>query len=55
MLSLQPAAINGPELDTPQADRFAADDDPALGQEIFDIPMSQVFYRFDHPTLVVHL
>jgi hypothetical protein len=40
MLSFQSACINGSELDTPEPDRFTADSDASLGQQIFDIPMA---------------
>jgi hypothetical protein len=40
VLSLQSACVNGTELDTPKADRFAADGDTALSQEIFDITVT---------------
>ena len=36
------ARIGGAKLDAPESDRFITDDDPALSQEIFDIPMTQV-------------
>ena len=40
VLSLQPACINGTELETPQADRFAADSNASFGEKIFDITMA---------------
>ena len=42
MLSLQAAGINGPELDTPEADRLPADRDSAFCQKVFDISVAQV-------------
>ena len=36
MLSFQSAGIDGSEFDAPEADCFSADDDAALGKEIFD-------------------
>lgn len=42
VLALQPSRVDGSELDAPEADRFPSDDDPALSQENFDIPVAQV-------------
>ena len=42
VLALQPSRVDGAELDAPEADRFPSDDDPALSQKIFDIPVAQV-------------
>jgi hypothetical protein len=42
VLALKASGINGPELDTPKADRFPGDGDAAFGQEIFNISMTYV-------------
>jgi len=42
MLSFQAAGINGTELDTPEADCFAGESNAAFGQEILDIPVTQI-------------
>jgi hypothetical protein len=42
VLTLQPACINGSELDTPKADRLSADRDASFCQEIFNIAMALV-------------
>ena len=40
--TLQPPGISGPELDTPQPDSFVADCYPTLGQQIFNIAVTEV-------------
>ena len=42
VLSLQSAGINGSELDAPEPDRFASDSDATLGQQIFDIAVTEI-------------
>ena len=42
MLSLQSAGINGSELVTPEADRFATDGYAALGEKIFNISVAEI-------------
>ena len=42
MSSLEPAGVQGTEFDAPQADRLPGNDDPALGQQIFNIPVAQI-------------
>ena len=42
MISLQPHGVLRSELDTPQPDRFVADSDTSLGQQIFDVSVAQV-------------
>ena len=42
VLTLQPARINGTELDAPQAYRFAGNGDAPLCQKIFNIPMAKI-------------
>ncbi len=42
MFSLQPLGELRSELDTPQPDRFVADSNTSLGQQIFDISVAQV-------------
>jgi hypothetical protein len=42
VFSLQSAGIDSPEFDTPEAARFAADYDTALGKQVFNILMAQV-------------
>ena len=42
ILSLQSPRINGTELDAPQANRFSGDDDAPLGQEVFDVSVTQI-------------
>jgi hypothetical protein len=39
---LQSTSKNGSELDTPEANRLAADGDASFSHEIFDIPMAEV-------------
>jgi hypothetical protein len=41
MFSLQPPGVLRSELDTPQPDRFVADSNTSLGQQIFDISVAQ--------------
>ena len=38
----QPPGSDGPELDATEVDRFVADDDASLSQEILDIPMAEL-------------
>ena len=38
----QSSGVKSAEFDTPEADRFAADSDASFGQEVFDIPMTQI-------------
>jgi hypothetical protein len=40
--TLQPPGISGSELDTPQPDSFVADCYPTLGQQIFNIAVTEV-------------
>jgi hypothetical protein len=42
VLSFESACINGTEFDAPKTDRFAADGDVSLGQEIFNISVAEV-------------
>ena len=42
VLSLQATGINRSELDAPEADRFAADDDASFSEEIFYIAVTEV-------------
>ena len=42
VLSLQAAGINGSELDTPEANRFSADRDAALSEQIFNISVAEI-------------
>ncbi len=42
VIALQSTCINGAKLDTPEADRFATDNDASLGQDIFDISMAKI-------------
>jgi hypothetical protein len=42
MLSLQSSGVNRPELDTPQANRLAADGDTSLSEQILDVSMTEV-------------
>ena len=42
VVSLQSACVYKTEFYAPQADRFTADDDPAFGQQVFDIAMAEV-------------
>jgi hypothetical protein len=42
VFSFQSACINGTEFDAPQPDRFSANGDASLGQEVLNIAMAQV-------------
>ena len=42
MLSFQSARINGSELNAPQSDRFTANSDAPLGQDIFNITVAEI-------------
>jgi hypothetical protein len=42
VLSLQAAGINGSELDTPETNRFSADGDAALSEQIFNISVAEI-------------
>jgi hypothetical protein len=42
VLSLQPAGVNRTKLDAPEADRFAADSDPSLSEQILDVSVTQI-------------
>jgi hypothetical protein len=42
VLPLQSHGIFGAEFDTPQANRFAADDNSSFSQQIFDVSMTEV-------------
>ena len=42
VLSLQSPGVSGSELDTPEPDRFSANGDASLGQEVLEIAVTQV-------------
>jgi hypothetical protein len=42
VLSFKSPGVHSPELDTPQANRFAADGDASLSQQIFNISMAEI-------------
>jgi hypothetical protein len=42
MVSLQPTGVQRSEFDAPQADGLAADNDASLGQQVFNVSMTQV-------------
>ena len=42
VLPLQSLGIFGAEFDTPQANRFAADDNSSFSQQIFDVSMTEI-------------
>ena len=42
MLPPKPAGVNGPEFDTPEADRPPCNDDATLSQVVFDITVTEV-------------
>ncbi len=42
MLPLQSSGVNGSEFDAPEADRFAADGDTSLSQQIFNMAVTQI-------------
>ena len=42
MLSFQSSGVKSAELDAPEADRFQSDDDTALGQDIFNVSVTQI-------------
>ena len=42
VLSFQSSGVNSSELDAPQADRFSADSDSTLGQQIFNISVAEI-------------
>ena len=41
MATLQAPGVDGPKLDTPEANRFMADNNATLSQNIFDIPVAE--------------
>ena len=42
VLSLQSTSVYGPELDTPEPDRFSTDDDSSFIQKIFNISVAEI-------------
>ena len=42
VLSFQSPGVCGPKFDTPESDGFIADCDASLGQEIFNISMTEI-------------
>ena len=42
VLALQSAGVDSSELDAPEADRLASDDNASLGEKIFDIAMTEI-------------
>jgi hypothetical protein len=42
VLSLQAPGVNGSKFDTPESNRFTADSYASLGQEILDIPVTEI-------------
>jgi hypothetical protein len=42
VLSFQSACVNGTELNTPKADRFAADSDAAFSEQVFYISVAEI-------------
>lgn len=42
MLSFQSSSVQSAEFDAPKTDSFAADSDAALGEQVFDIPVTEI-------------
>ena len=42
VFSFQAPSVDSSEFDTPEADRFAANGDATFGEQIFNIPMTEI-------------